>query len=143
MELQDTNASENLIELVRVALGRGRRARRPLEHVVIPSLQPMQRLSAQRLLRHIKAGRLFSADAIEEIETLVRQIDREVATGSRTVFRANECDPSEGHVEVVQDDRAAALSEAVVELRALAQSITDALDMREALRLATEWVTDA
>lgn len=129
------SAPDRVTALVERALNRARLAEDAIHETILPALPPTRRLGAERLLRGFR-GRVMLRDAlVEEVDALVRLIETEIAGGSHATFRANEFDPSHGHIETVLGERAKALAGTVPILHDLRAAMADALDAVEALRL--------
>ena len=136
----DPCTTDRLTALVELALGQARRSRAAILDTVQPVLPPARRLSAERMMRLIETGRIFRSVVLDELEALIRQVEAEIAAGTTNAFRANECDPRQGYVEPVQDDRATALRPALEDLRLLHRRITGVIDAVEAQRVAAALV---
>ena len=129
-------APDRLTALVEAALGQSREVRTAVQVRTLPHLPPTRRGAAEHLVRRIDRGQLFDVHALHDLEALIHQLERLVEEKTREVFRPNECDPSQGHVERVRDAAATALAEAAGELRILHRGIAAVLNAVEALRIA-------
>lgn len=129
-------ALDRVTALVEHALGQARRTHAAILESVHPLLHPAKRLGAERAMRQLETSRLFRTEVLDELDALMMQVEREIAAGRSKTFRPHESDPSEGHVETSYDQRAAELTEALAELRALDAAITAVLDAVEARRVA-------
>ena len=123
--------------LIELALGQTRRAHAAILDTVHPNLAPARRLGAERMMRLLETSGIFRIPVLDELDALIRQVEREIANGTSEAFRSNESDPAEGHVERVHDSRAITLVPALDALRLLHRRITDVMDAVEAQRIAS------
>ena len=129
--------ADRVTGLIELALGQTRQAHAAILDTIYPSLLPARRLGAERMMRLLETSGIFRVPVLDELNALIRQVEREIANGTSETFRPNESDPDEGHVERVHDAHALALEPAQDALRLLHRRITDVMDAVEAQRIAS------
>tara|TARA_R110002124_G_scaffold42292_7_gene130337 strand:- start:20 stop:454 length:435 start_codon:yes stop_codon:yes gene_type:complete len=128
-------APDRVTALAEKTVHLARLADKAIGDVILPALHPARRLGAERALRLIAGRQMFRDEIYDEIEALIRVVEKEVAAGSRQVFRPHESDPNHGHIETVRDDRCEALANAAETLRCFSSAIAETVDAVEAQKI--------
>ncbi|WP_406871021.1 hypothetical protein ABEB22_05660 [Thioclava sp. 'Guangxiensis'] len=134
--------ADRVTELVARALGQSRLCAESLSDIVIPELPPTRRLCGEHVLRHLRSRSLFTTHVLDDLESLIRQLNSEISEGSYEVCQPHEGHPDRAYMEVILSPKAKRLNQALERIRALYSTIHSVLDAVEAQRISARLTID-
>ncbi len=114
---------------VTAALSAARVARAVLDDVVIPTLAPARRTSAQRLARRLAHQDFFTEDFVRDLGVCIETLHRRVEEGTHVGWEADENHTAGGYEVRYRSEEAASLAAAARHLAALRDLTAATLDV--------------
>ncbi len=132
-----------LVERVEHALTLRRTARAMLSGSTLLHLQPSRRGMVVHISTRLGFGQIFDEEMVQELDTLIANLEREAEKGTERGWQHDECDNNGGYETVSHDDRARELLQSAGLLRRLHDAIALVLDSVEAVHVTMNVLEDA
>ncbi len=127
-----------LLELTTDAVAQARLANHQLFEIVVPMLPPQRRALAEHVKRGLSGSDLLTEPFLRDLMILVEFLEREIHTGTETVWVVDEHNVHGGYHIRHRDERATALSCAADQLLDVYESVSEVLDFARSGRLVED-----